>query len=158
MFTDLIRRLTAPKPQPLPELDTRLALAGLLVRVAKSDGSYAATEIGRIDRILAKTFEINAVNAAKLRADAERLEHQAPEDNARFAAAIRDSVGLDVRITILAAMWQVALSDGEMRAEEEQVVQTVATLLGVPLPAAEGAKYEAQGATVVPRMSTARRD
>ena len=53
MFTDLLRRLAAPEAGRLPEPDARLALAALLVRVARSDGSYDAGEVARIDRIVA---------------------------------------------------------------------------------------------------------
>ena len=53
MFGDLLRQLLAPAPHRLPEPDARLALAALLVRVARSDGLYAAEEVERIDRVLA---------------------------------------------------------------------------------------------------------
>ena len=52
MFAEFLRRLTAPAPEPLPDSDARLALSALLVRIAKSDGIYAAEEIRHIDRIL----------------------------------------------------------------------------------------------------------
>ena len=53
MFGDLLKRLTQPDPPPLPATDARLALAALLVRVARSDGDYDATEARRIDRMKA---------------------------------------------------------------------------------------------------------
>ena len=52
MFGDLLRQLLAPAPNRLPEPDARLALAALLVRVARADGLYAAEEVDKIDRIL----------------------------------------------------------------------------------------------------------
>ena len=51
MFTDLIRRLTAPEPEPLPDPDARLALGAMLVRIARSDGDYADVEIAQIDKL-----------------------------------------------------------------------------------------------------------
>ena len=74
MFGDLLRRLTAPEPEPLHDMDARLALAALLVRLAKADDDYAVEEIRRIDRIIASRYGLNPVDAAKLRADAEDLE------------------------------------------------------------------------------------
>ena len=53
MFGDLIKRLTAPAPEILPDEDARRALAALLVRVAKADGQYDAAEISHIDQVLA---------------------------------------------------------------------------------------------------------
>ena len=38
MFADLLRRLTAPEPERLSDPDARLALAALLVRLARADG------------------------------------------------------------------------------------------------------------------------
>ena len=51
MFADLLKRLTAPAPETLPDTDARLALTALLVRVARSDGDYDHDERARIDRI-----------------------------------------------------------------------------------------------------------
>ena len=68
MFGDLLRRLAQPEPAPLPEPDSRVALAALLVRVARSDGDYADQEASRIDRILAKRYGLTPFEAPKLRA------------------------------------------------------------------------------------------
>lgn len=130
MFSDLLRRLTAPKPVPLPELDGRLALGALLVRVAKSDHNYAVEEIGRIDRILARTYDLNPVEAAKMRADCERLEHAAP-DGAEFAASVRASVPREDRAAVLVALWRVALADGVEKPEESEMLARVADRLGL---------------------------
>ena len=48
MFADFLKRLTAPDPDRLPEPDAQLALAALLVRIGRSDGSYDDDEIARI--------------------------------------------------------------------------------------------------------------
>ena len=69
MWDALLNRLRGPStPTALPEPDEKLALGALLVRVAKSDNHYDAVEIGEIDRILAATFSLNPVAAAKMRA------------------------------------------------------------------------------------------
>lgn len=154
MLADLLHRLTHPKPKPLPELDARLALAALLVRVAKTDGTYVVQEISRIDRILAKTFALNVVEAAKLRADAERLEHDAP-DVEDFAAAIRQTVDVETREDVMAALWQVALADGVRKPEEDSFLASMATRLEVD--AEHMARAQAVGSedkTVVPWITT----
>ena len=53
MFQDFLRRLTAEDPDPLDQDDARLALTALLVRVARTDGTYDAEEVGLIDKIAA---------------------------------------------------------------------------------------------------------
>ncbi|SDI35879.1 TerB family tellurite resistance protein [Aliiruegeria lutimaris] len=130
MFTDLLNRLFHPDPAPLPELDGRHALAGLLVRTAKTDKSYAVEEIRRIDRILAATYDLNPVKAAQLRARAEKLEAQAPEDG-RFAAAVRERLDPEHREAVLVAMWRVALSDGVEKDEEQAYLARAGERLGL---------------------------
>lgn len=78
MFAEFLRRLTAPSPARLPAPDAQLALAALLVRIARSDGDYADDEIARIDRILARRHGLSPFEAAKLRVEAETLEAEAP--------------------------------------------------------------------------------
>ena len=130
MFDNLLRRLVAPAPQRLPDADARLALAALLVRVAKADGNYAVTEIARIDRILARRHGLDAVAAAQLRAQAEVLEHAAP-DTVRFTRAIKDAVPHDDRIAVIEALWDVALADGGRASDEDALLRLVAPLLGI---------------------------
>lgn len=151
MFAELIARLTHPRPAPLPELDARRALAALLVRTAKSDGAYAVEEIRRIDRILARSFRLNPVEAARLRAESERLEHVAPEDG-RFSDAVRAAVATEERETVLAALWQVARADGLETEAELAYVHRVAERLGLDAEAERRARATAAGHTVVPDL------
>jgi uncharacterized tellurite resistance protein B-like protein len=130
MLTDLIRRLTAPEPERLPEPDSRLALAALMVRVARSDGHYAPAEVARIDRILMRRHGLDADGAASLRAQAEALEAEAP-DTVRFTKAIKDATALDDRVAVIEALWAVVLADGGRDAEEDQLLRLMANLLGI---------------------------
>lgn len=130
MFNDLLRSLLAPGPTRLPDPDARLALAALLVRVARSDGDYAEAEIDRIDRILAKRHGLSPFEAADLRHRAEALEKEAP-DTVRFTRALKDAVPYEDRIGVLEAMWSVVLADGIRDEEEDSLLRLVANLLGV---------------------------
>jgi uncharacterized tellurite resistance protein B-like protein len=127
MFDALLRRLTAPTPERLPEPDADLALAALLVRLARADGQYAPAEVARIDRIL---IARHGAGAADLRKRAEVLEAQAP-DTVRFTRAIKDATALEDRAEMLQAMWSVALADEAREAEEDQLMRLVANLLGL---------------------------
>jgi uncharacterized tellurite resistance protein B-like protein len=127
MFDALLRRLTAPTPERLPEPDADLALAALLVRLARADGQYAPAEVARIDRILTAR---HGAGAADLRERAEVLEAQAP-DTVRFTRAIKDATALEDRAEMLQAMWSVALADEAREAEEDQLMRLVANLLGL---------------------------
>jgi uncharacterized tellurite resistance protein B-like protein len=130
MFGDLLRQLLAPAPHRLPEPDARLALAALLVRVARSDGLYAAEEVERIDRVLAHRHGLDPFAAAKLRSDAEDLEREAP-DTVRFTRALKDAVALEDRADLMTALWSVALADGLREAHEDRLMRLVANLLGL---------------------------
>ncbi|MCV6586122.1 MAG: TerB family tellurite resistance protein [Marinibacterium sp.] len=130
MFGDFLRRLTAPQPDPLHEDDARLALAALLVRVARTDDDYAQAEIQRIDRILSTRYGLDAEAAATLRTKAEQVEAQAP-DTVRFTRAIKDVVAYEDRRAVVEALWSVVLADGARDDAEDAALRLVANLLGV---------------------------
>ena len=127
---DLLRRLTAIAPTELPDAEARLALAALLVRVARADGLYAMEEVERIDRILTRRYDLDAFQAARLRAEAEDLEQAAP-DTIRFTKALKDAIPLSERTALVEALWSVALADGLRDADEDQQLRLMAHLLGL---------------------------
>lgn len=130
MWSRILTALAAPKPAPLPEPDERLALGALMVRIAKSDREYALAEIKRIDRLLAALNGIGPIEAARMRADCERLERAAPGTD-RFGHMIRDRVRIDARRAALEALWEVVLSDGTCAAEEIAVLDAAREAMGL---------------------------
>ena len=103
MIADILRSLLAPAPARLPEPDARLALAALLVRVAKTDGLYSAEEVEHIDRVLMAHHRIGPFEVAKLRAEAEELEAIAP-DTVRFTRALKAATALEDRAALMEAL------------------------------------------------------
>lgn len=130
MFDALIRRLTAPAPARLPEPEASLALAALLVRLARTDGDYSGLEIARIDRVLASRFHLPPQAAADLRGQAETLEAEAP-DTVRFTRALKVAVAIEDRTALVEALWFVALADNQRDQTEDQLIRLVAQLLGL---------------------------
>jgi len=130
MIQDLLDRLFGRYETPLAELDARHALAGVLVRLAKADAHYDVSEIGQIDRILLATYGLDPVAAAKLRAEAEKLEAAAPPDG-RFAATVRARTDRAERQAVLVAMWQVLLADGHEAARQRAYLALTAERLGL---------------------------
>jgi uncharacterized tellurite resistance protein B-like protein len=106
------------------------AMAALMVRIAKSDDDYSATEIARIDAVLGLLYQLSANQAAKLRETAEALEAEAP-DTVRFTRAIKEEVPYEERFDVVRALWQVVLADGARDAEEDALMRLLASLLGV---------------------------
>jgi uncharacterized tellurite resistance protein B-like protein len=130
MFGELLNRLTATDPAPLPDPDARLALAALLVRVARSDGHYDDSEKTHIDRVLAERHGLGPFETAKLRGQAEVLEEEAP-DTVRFTRAIKNAVPYQDRTEVVEALWSVVLADGVRDHQEDAMLRLTANLLGV---------------------------
>jgi uncharacterized tellurite resistance protein B-like protein len=139
----LLSRLFGSAPEPLPGSDADLALAALLVRVAKTDNFYAFQEVERIDRILMARHGFGAFEAAAMRAEAEKLEAEAP-DTVRFTRALKAAVPLEERQALAVALWEVALSDGVRDTDEDTELRMLTGLLG--LTDVESAKARAMAA------------
>lgn len=144
MFGDLLSRLTAPDPDPLDDGDARLALAALLVRLARSDGSYDPAEIARIDTLLADRYGLGPFEVASLRKDAEQLEEEAP-DTVRFTRAIKEAVPYEERAQVVEGLWQIVLADGARDSEEDALMRMIAPMLGINDRDSALARQRAQG-------------
>ncbi|MEP1768588.1 MAG: TerB family tellurite resistance protein [Sulfitobacter sp.] len=120
----------APTPKPLPQPNAQLALGALLVRVALANSEYVASEVAQIDRVLATTFGLKPLEAAKLRAECEALERHAPGTD-EFAVILREEVSYAERKAIGDAMWAVALADGQRDDAEEAQLVDIETALGL---------------------------
>lgn len=130
MINSLFKRLFAPAPAPLPAADARIALAALLVRIARSDGDYAPVEIAQIRQILSTRFELDDGATGDLLLVAEILEEKAP-DTVQFTRAIKDTVPYEDRKGVVSAAWQIVLADGDRANEEDALMRLITGLLGV---------------------------
>ncbi len=130
MFADLLNRLTGAAPQPDAQADYRLSLAALLVRLAKIDDVYAASEIASIDATLADRYGLTPSGAAALRLEGEALEAEVG-DTVRLTKAIKDGVPYQERSAIIEALWRVVLADNERDHAENAFLRLAAKLLGV---------------------------
>lgn len=130
MFDALLRRLAAPEPDPLTTDDSRLAMAALLVRIARADGHYDSDEKSRIDQLLAARYNLGPFEVADLRTNAEVLETEAP-DTVRFTRAIKEHVPYEDRVEVVEGLWQIALADGTRDHEEDALMRLVAPMLGI---------------------------
>ena len=130
MFANILKTLMGPEAEDLAPSDARVAIAALLVRVARADSDYAMTEIVKIDRVLAARYGLELSEAQTLRAEGEALEKEAP-DTVRFTRAIKDAVPYVDRVSVIEALWEIALADGQRDAAEDALLRLVANLLGV---------------------------
>ena len=131
MITRLLKRLSGTGgTAPLPREQARLALAALMVRLARSDGDYAGVEVARIEAALAHRYGLDPTAASTLRRDAEALEAEAP-DTVRFTRVLKEAVSHDERIALIEALWSVVLADGRRDAEEDGLMRMLSHLLGI---------------------------
>ncbi|SIS58247.1 TerB family tellurite resistance protein [Paracoccus saliphilus] len=133
MFRNLLNRLfnDDPHPEPLASPDAEVAIAALLVRVARSDDHYEQAERQRIDQILARRRGLTLEEAAERRTAAEMIEAEAP-DTVRFTRQVKERIALDDRVDVIGSMWETAYADTERASDEETLIRLVAGLLGVP--------------------------
>ena len=130
MFKDLLSAFRAPDPNPQNDKGGRLALAALLVRIARVDRTYSPVEKDLIVQTLMERYSLPMDEALTLRAEAEELELHAP-DTVRFTRVIKDTVAYDDRLSVVRAMWSVVLADNERDDEEDGLMRLVVNLLGV---------------------------
>ncbi|AXC48383.1 TerB family tellurite resistance protein [Paracoccus suum] len=132
MFRNLLSRLfTESDDAPaLNGQDAEVAIAALLIRVARADDRYSDAERARIDRILGRRRGLSPDEAAERRAAAEMIEAEAP-DTVRLTRTIKQRVLLEDRLTVISALWEVVYADGGRGADEEAMVRLASGLLGV---------------------------
>lgn len=130
------------EPPALPDPDAELALGALLVRVAQSDRDYKLEEISLIDRILARLYQHNAIEAAKVRATCEKLHAAAPETDT-FGRLIRETTGLEERLAALDALWEVVLADGNEHEGEITIIEDARKAMGLSYADSEKARARA---------------
>lgn len=132
MFKDLLSHLFGQDlaSAPLRGDEAEVAIAALLVRVARADDRYTPQEAARIDRILARRQGLSEAEAAQHRIAAEQIEAEAP-DTVRFTRQIKERIALEDRAGVLAALWEITYADGERAPDEESLVRLVAGLLGI---------------------------
>lgn len=131
MFDTLFKRLRAePAPDPLEANDARLALAALLVRLARTDHDYADSEKSKIDEILSQRYKIQPDAAATLRGGAEEVEATAG-DTVHLTRLIKAAIPYDDRIELVIDLWRLVLADGTRDHAENQFLRLVVKLVGV---------------------------
>ena len=131
MLKDILNFLSgSPLPPVLPKTDAQLALAALMVRVAKVDGHFDAAERAAILAVLARQFGQTAEAADRVLAEAEALEVQTG-DHVGLTRLIKETVPYEDRQKVVEALWEVALADGERHHEEAGFLRLVVSLIGV---------------------------
>lgn len=110
--------------------DGQKVLSALLVRVARADGVFDATERKTILSTLQTSFSLSPQEAEALLKAGEELEASA-QDTQHFTSSIKASVPLDQRFDIMVSVWRTVLADGTRAPEEDALARLIAPLLGL---------------------------
>ena len=108
-----------------------LALAALLVEMARADFDESQDEHNRIIDLLSQHFELSS-------AEALELLKRAREANDKsvclfdFTRALHESLDDEQKLAVIRLLWQVALADAKLDKYEDYLVRKVADLLYVP--------------------------
>jgi uncharacterized tellurite resistance protein B-like protein len=113
-----------------PEDRQQLALAALLVEMARADFDESADEHHEIKRLLAGHFELSEVEAADLLKKAAGAMDEAV-CLFDFTRALHDSLDYEQKLAVVTLLWQVALSDERLDKYEEYLMRKVGDLLYV---------------------------
>ena len=130
MISNFLRSILSEKPDPVSGEDAHIALAALLVRIAKSDSQYDTSEVETIKRVLIKQFKMSEEESISTIKIAEQMEAEAP-DTVRFTRALKNTIPYESRRQIIEGLWQVALADGARDSQEDAIIRLAAKLLGV---------------------------
>ena len=131
MFTELMALLRGEGDEAAdPVRDGRLALAALMVRIARADEDFAPSEREAILRELMRRHDLSRTDAHALLQDAERAEALAP-DTVRFTRSLKDAVPYEERVALIEALWRIVLADGIRDPNEDALMRQIAPLLGV---------------------------
>jgi len=115
--------------QQKPELT--LAITKLMVGMMSMDSKIDAEEHAEIVKALGEQFSLSAEESEALIVQATDKERT----DLRFSAVVEQIVehfNVDERAAILAKLWRVAMADGNIDFLEEQYINRLSGLLGVP--------------------------
>lgn len=130
MLKNILKIFADDNVSQLEPDDARLAITALMIRVARSDDDYSKAELNNIIGLISTRFKLNNDEANELIKEAELVEEQAP-DTVRFTKSIKSAIDFDDRIAIIEDLWSVVLTDSFRDTNEDALIRTVVSLLGV---------------------------
>jgi uncharacterized tellurite resistance protein B-like protein len=130
MLKNILKIFNAEIPVILEHNDARLAITALMIRVARSDNDFSEAEFLNIKKLASQRFELNMEETDKLIKEARAIEEQAP-DTVRFTKSIKEAVAFEDRSALVEDLWAIVLTDNYRDANEDALIRTVVSLLGV---------------------------
>jgi uncharacterized tellurite resistance protein B-like protein len=113
-----------------PVKDLPLAVAALLVELARMDDKADAGERRTIEQLLARMFSLDPNSAQSLVERADQ-EMQRSAQYFPFTQQICRHASAEMRVQIIEMLWMVAYSDGALDPDEDALIRQVAGLIQV---------------------------
>jgi len=136
-----------------PELE--LAITKLMVGMMAMDGKPDADEYAEVSRHLSHRFSLSAVEVAAL---IEEVKNNDRTD-LRFDKIVKQieaEYSVDERALILEQIWSVATADGDIDFLEEQYINRLSGLIGVPTHTLNQLKEKHE--TLLPNLNQSNRN
>ena len=136
-FSSLVKfleqRLDSPAAPAAPaEGGLRLAVAALLVEMARADFQADAGELEQVRTALTERYDLGADEVAALMAAAEREADQAVS-LFRFTRLINERLAPADKLELIRMLWEVAYADGRLDKHEDALMHKLGDLMYVPL-------------------------
>jgi uncharacterized tellurite resistance protein B-like protein len=132
MLRQFLRKLTQPEQQQIDDsVSVEIATAVLMVEVAHADHDFSDADSEVVMRELERSFGIDASASRSVLTDAIALHerHVSFHDIVRL---LNREVVPESRVTLLKALWRVALSDQVVHRYEEGQIRKIADWLYIP--------------------------
>jgi uncharacterized tellurite resistance protein B-like protein len=138
-YLDSARSPAAPAD---PAARVRLAVAALLVELARADHDELAVEHAAITGLIARHFQLDPAAAEELLAEARTAVADAVSLR-EFTAPLHADLSYPEKLRIITMLWDVAVEDRTLDKYEEYLVGKVAELLYVSRGDVVRLRYEA---------------
>ncbi len=129
MFKAIADLFSTSKPTIEKPMDTKLAVAVLLVHLIEIDGETTKEEQEIVAAILKNHFELTSAQVTELLKSAHTKDEEAV-DFYQFTSIIT-RLEMEQRIEIISLMWQVVFADKINHELEDNMIWRVAELIGV---------------------------
>ena len=147
MFSSLLSflelRLAPPGAEAVSHDDLRMAVAALLVEMARADFDEDEAELDRARELLAERYGLTPEAAGELLSLA-RSESDHTVSLFRFTHLINQHLEMPDKLALMAMLWDVAYADGRLDKHEDALMHKLSDLLYVPLADLMAAKQRAQ--------------
>ena len=122
----------------------QLVSAALMFEVVRADGVTNDSELKTLQQQLLEQFDLDKVELEQLITLAEQQSNEATSLY-EFTRLINDHFNTGQKLQVVAAMWKIAVADGNIDRFEENIIRRIAELIYIPHKDFIKSKLEATG-------------